>query len=182
MARQNKGALQIKLRAFEKTDLDIVHRMFNNPELVRQLYSETVMPFSMDEEASFIESSVNPKSKENAYNFAIEKEDGALIGGCSYFSTSNKNRTCYVGISIYDPQLWGKGYGTAAMRKLLEFLFHERNMRKVLLNVFSFNKRAMASYKKLGFVEEGCLREQIYRDGKWHDEYVMALFAGDFRG
>jgi RimJ/RimL family protein N-acetyltransferase len=171
---------EVRPRAFEKTDLDRVHKLFNNPELLKYLSPETMMPVSRDEESVFIENCVNPKNKENAYTFAIDNADGLLIGGCSYFNMSNKNRNCYIGISIYDPDFWGKGYGTAALLKLLEFLFFERNMRKVLLHVHSFNTRAIACYKKLGFNQEGCLRDQFYRTGKLHDTLVLALFADEF--
>lgn len=171
---------QVRLRAFEKSDLDIIYKYFNNPELVRFLSPEAVMPYSREEEASFIENSVNPKDKEKTYNFAIANAREELVGGCSYMDTSMKNRTCYIGISIYNPRHWGKGYGTAAIRKLLEFLFFEKNMRKVLLNVYDFNERAIACYKKVGFKQEGCLKEQIYRDGKYNDLHIMALFAEDY--
>ena len=175
-----KNKPEFRLRAYEKTDLDRAHRFFTDPEVRSLLMPGVVLPVSREEEAAFIENSVNPKNKEAHYEFAVENASGEYIGGCSYFDTSHKNRTCFVGIAIGDKSCWSKGYGTEVLRKLLEFLFLEKNMRKVLLNVFSFNKRAIACYEKLGFKQEGCLREQIYRDGKYHDEYIMALFADDF--
>lgn len=171
---------KIKLRAFERTDLDRVHKLFNNPELLQYLSPEAIMPVSREEEAGFIENCVNPKDKESHYNFAIENAKGELIGGCGYDKVSHKNRTCYIGISIYDKHFWGKGYGTAALRELLSFLFFEKNLRKVLLSVYSFNQRAITCYKKVGFRQEGCLKEQIYRNGKYHDLHVMAVLADDY--
>ncbi len=171
---------KVRLRAFERNDLEVIYKFFNNPELVKFLSPEAVMPYSREEEAAFIENSVNPKNKEKTYNFAIANAREELVGGCSYMDASMKNRTCYIGISIYDPRNWGKGYGTSAIMKLLDFLFLEKNMRKVLLNVYDFNERAIACYEKLGFRQEGCLKEQVYRDGKYSDMYIMALFADDY--
>ncbi len=171
---------KIKLRAFERTDLDLVHKLFNNPELLQFLSPEVMMPYSRDEEAVFIENNVNPKNKDTSYCFAIEA-GGKLIGGCSYQRVSHKNRTCYIGISVYSPTHWGKGYGATALRELLKFLFHEKNLRKALLEVYDFNKRAITCYEKVGFRQEGVLKEQLYRDGKYHDVHVMAVFARDFK-
>jgi RimJ/RimL family protein N-acetyltransferase len=173
---------EIRLRACERTDADRAYEFFGDMEFRALVLPGTIMPISREQEVAFIERLVNPKDKEKAFEFAVENERGEYIGNCGYFDASHKNRTCYIGVGIGDKSCWGKGYGTAALRKLLEFLFREKNMRKVLLNVFAFNKRAIASYKKLGFKEEACLREQIYRDGKYHDEYTMAMFAKDFKG
>lgn len=72
-----------------------------------------------------------------------------------------------IGIAIGNKNYWGKGYGTDALNTLLRLLFNEHNARKVLLNVF-------------GFKEEGRLKEQIYREGKYQDGVVMALFKKDY--
>jgi len=171
---------KVRLRAFEKTDLDKAHKFYNDPELQHFLSINAVMPLSREEEAAFIESCINPKDKNTSYTFAIETMRGEFIGGCSYMRADMRNRTSFIGISIADKRYWGKGYGTAAMRELLKFLFLEKNLRKVLLEVYDFNKRGIACYEKLGFKQEGCLRQQFYRAGKYHDILVMALFSEDF--
>ncbi|MGG7142515.1 GNAT family N-acetyltransferase [Clostridium nigeriense] len=53
-------------------------------------------------------------------------------------------------------------------------------MNKIKLMVFSFNKRAISSYKKLGFREEALLKNEIYRNGKYYDEIPMAIFKDDW--
>ncbi len=171
----------VKLRAFEKEDISKRHNVADNPATLRLLSSSTIMPRSLEEEAAIIERCLTPKDKDSFYTFAIENRKGELIGSCGYKDVSPKNRRCRISIAIYEERNWGKGYGTAALRKLLDFLFLEKNMHKVWLTVFAFNPRAMACYKKLGFREEGRLREHVYRDGKYHDAVLMGIFEREYR-
>lgn len=76
---------------------------------------------------------------------------------------------------------WVRGYGSDALKVLNKFIFEEVNMNKIKLSAFSFNHRAIACYKKVGFQEEGRLKKEIYRNGKYHDEIVMAIFKEDFK-
>ncbi len=166
------------LRAYEKKDLEDAHRLFNDLEVQRLLNPGVILPLSLEEEQKFIET--NAASKESRYNFAIETHDGVYIGGCGYFDFNRRNGTTYIGIAIAHRDYWGKGFGTDALRVLLRFLFLELNVRKVLLNVFAFNERAVACYRRLGFGEEGRLKQQVYRDGTYHDELIMSLFREQF--
>ena len=51
-------------------------------------------------------------------------------------------------------------------------------IHKVFLRVFADNKRAVNSYKKIGFVEEGYSKDEVYIDGKYRDMIFMAIFNG----
>ena len=42
------------------------------------------------------------------------------------------------------------------------------------------NERAQAAYRKAGFVEEGRLRQAMYREGVYHDILVMGLLRDEF--
>ena len=82
------------------------------------------------------------------------------------------NRNCNFGI-IIDQNFQGKGFGKETTKLILDYSFQKLNMRKVSLNVLSENTRAINLYKKLGFKEEGILKEHFYWDGKYHDVVVM---------
>ena len=58
--------------------------------------------------------------------------------------------------------------------------FEELNLHRVSLRVYTFNERAMKSYAKLGFVEEGRLRQAMFRHGAWHDVVLMAILADEW--
>ncbi len=165
------------LRSYEKADIAKAHQLFNDFEVQKYLNSGIIMPFSLQDEEKHIES----LNRERGYFFAIDTLEGVYIGGCGGFEHDEKSDTIVVGIAIANKEYWGGGYGTDAMKVLLKFLFQEVNVRKVLLKVFSYNERGIRCYRKLGFVEEGRLKEQYYRDGGYFDEIIMSLFRKEYK-
>ena len=115
------------------------------------------------------------------YSFAIETiEEEKYIGGCGVNSVDWKNSIAVIGIFIGDKNYWDKGYGTDAMKILVKFIFEQMNINKVKLNVYGFNERAIRCYEKCGFKKEGTLRQEIFRDGKYHDEYIMGILKEEY--
>src|SRR5262249_25879206 len=68
-----------------------------------------------------------------------------------------------------------------AIRTLLRFAFDELNLHRVVLDVDERNERAIAAYKKCGFVEEGRLRDDRYAGGRYWATVVMGVMAEEFR-
>lgn len=171
---------KVILRAYEKEDIAEAHRLFNNLEFQKLLNTHLILPLSYEDEEKFILEMNN--NKNNGYNFAIEAiDESKYIGGCGYFKYRPKDGTTWIGIAIADNKYWGKGYGSDALKVLINFLFNELNIRKITLGVFSYNTRAVKCYHNLGFKEEGCLKKNLYRDGKYHDELIMSLFKNKYK-
>ncbi len=119
--------------------------------------------------------------KNNAQIFAIiDADSDKLIGNCSIFRISERNRKAEVGIFIGDKEYWDKGYGTEALSLLIDYGFNVLNLNNIMLEVFSYNKRAIHSYKKVGFKEIGRRREAIIFAGEKHDEIYMDILASEF--
>ena len=60
---------------------------------------------------------------------------------------------------------------------LLRYGFGELGLHRIELSVTGYNLRAIATYRRAGFVEEGRRRSAIFRSGAWHDEVRMAILA-----
>jgi len=110
--------------------------------------------------------------------FAIIVDD-RLIGSCVLMSEDSLARHAEVGISLL-PSETGKGYGTDALLVLIDYAFTRRNLRRVHLIVLASNERAIASYRKVGFVEEGRLREHAWMRGHYEDEVRMGLLRSEW--
>ncbi len=84
-------------------------------------------------------------------------------------------------ITIGEQDRWGRGYGTEAVELMLGHAFERLGLHRVGLSVFAFNDRAIRSYEKAGFHEEGRLREAVWRDGRWWDEVQMGVLEREWR-
>lgn len=168
----------VTLRPYDVKDTAQAQAYVNDPEVKRFLTPGVPFPITFEEEKAWV---IGQSAMKDTYSFAIENlENGRYIGGCGINSVDWKNSVAVVGIFIGDKDLWGKGYGTDAMSVLIAFIFEQMNIHKIKLNVYSFNERAIKSYKKVGFTVEGILREEIFKEGKYHDEIVMGLLCDEY--
>jgi RimJ/RimL family protein N-acetyltransferase len=110
--------------------------------------------------------------------FAITVDD-RLVGRCDLFHEDTFARHAEVGIGLL-PACRGRGYGTDALRVLVEFAFTRRNLGRVYLGTLATNSAALACYKKVGFVEEGRLRQHAWVRGEYVDEVVMGLLRSEW--
>ncbi|MCK4668904.1 GNAT family N-acetyltransferase, partial [Candidatus Bathyarchaeota archaeon] len=62
--------------------------------------------------------------------------DNKLIGGTGLFKFDWTSRSAEVGISIYNPEYWGKSYGVESLDLILKFAFQDLNLNRVELEVF----------------------------------------------
>lgn len=147
---------KVCLRAYKEEDIPIVTKFVNDGELKKLLAPGIPFPITLWEEDEWVKSQKGNKNGE--YNFAIEDiETNNYIGGCGINEVNWTTRVATVGIMVGDKDYWNKGYGTDAMKVLMKFIFDNMNIRKIKLNVFSFNIRAQRCYEKCGFKVEGAI-------------------------
>ena len=109
------------------------------------------------------------------YDFSIVLNDGTLIGNVSLMNLNLISGTASLGIFIGEEENRNKGYGTEAMKLLVDYGFNILRLHNIDLSVFSFNERAIKSYEKVGFKEYGRRHESYFLDGKYHDEIFMEI-------
>lgn len=113
--------------------------------------------------------------RENLHEFSIRSlADDRLIGAVGLF-VNWPHRDAWVGIAIGERDFWGRGYGTDAMRLILQYGFTEMNLRRVSLAVHSYNTRARRSYEKAGFRLEGAMRGDQLKEGRRSDSVFMGI-------
>ncbi|MFD4673640.1 GNAT family N-acetyltransferase [Lentzea sp. NPDC058450] len=128
--------------------------------------------FELADVEAYIERTLNDP---NRYTRAIT-EDGKFLGEV-VLTIDPPNRSAGLRIAMWDG--FGRGYGTIALQHVLDHAFHERGLHRVDLEVYDFNERAIHLYKKLGFREEGRLRDALLWDGVFHDAIVMSILSTD---
>ena len=106
--------------------------------------------------------------------------DDRPIGFAGLDGISWADGDCFTFIGLGERDYWGKGYGTDAMRIILRYAFTELNMHRVTLDVFDYNPRAIRSYEKAGFAEEGRMRALLNREGRRYDLIFMGILREDW--
>ena len=116
-------------------------------------------------------------------SFAIVRlKDDELIGTIGLENISHLRRIATLGIFIGDKESRNKGYGTEAIKLLLEYGFQYLNLNNIKLDLMEFNERAYRCYQKCGFKEYGRRRKCNFINGKYYDTIEMDILAEEFEG
>jgi RimJ/RimL family protein N-acetyltransferase len=169
---------RLQLRKMEESDIETYHSWRNDLDVMKTTNLSLDL-YTLNETRSFVENIILYSTSSKSY--IIEQRDRNIpIGVTSLINIDTKNRNAECIIDIGEKEYWGMGYGTEALKMLLDYAFLELNLHRVSLRVFSLNERAIHIYKKLGFVQEGVIRESLYRNGKWQDIITMGILKGEY--
>ena len=86
---------------------------------------------------------------------AIEDEAGRHIGNIMYYNIDALRQQAELGITIGEPDCWGKGYGTEAVLLLARYLLGPAGLRRIHLKTLDWNRRAQQCFERAGFAPCG---------------------------
>lgn len=102
------------------------------------------------------------------------------VGFIRFTDVDYKNSNACVGCDVF-LHYRGEGHAANLMRLILSYCFDILNLNRAWLLVADYNIPAKKVYTKVGFVEEGRMRDHLFRDGSYHDYILMGLLRKDFK-
>lgn len=160
----------------KETDLAFFQQWINDPDIRKFLVTRD--PITMVGEEKYIDSI----GDRGDIIFTICLRDGTPacpagrpIGTTGLHQINRVDGTAVTGTWIAKPY-WNQGYGTEAKLLLLKVAFDTYNFRKICSSAIAYNKRSVAHNLKAGYRVEGRRKKQHYRNGKYHDEVMLACF------
>ncbi|MET3729396.1 RimJ/RimL family protein N-acetyltransferase [Fictibacillus halophilus] len=174
-----KALPKVKLRDLVIEDAEDRYAWCLDVEVTKHLnMPNKYPPFSIEETRNWI---IQCIEKKNGYDQkAIISEHGKHIGWIDLKNIDRLNQHAELGIAIGDKSYWGKGYGIAAMHEMLKYGFFELSLNKIWLRVEIDNEKAISSYIKAGYVEEGILRQDRLRGGMFVDRLRMSVIKDEY--
>jgi len=169
----------VRLRAVQPEDWEQHYLNMFDSKARRLLQDEIELPPTIDNEKMSAEGFSNFKNDTGRLMFTIENLNGDNVGAFNLNSIDEKNGTFSIGMQIGQEHR-GKGYGTAAMRILLKYAFFERRLNKMNNGTLEGNIASITMLKKLGCLQEGIRRQQVYTNGKYYDTILFGLTKEDF--
>lgn len=170
---------KVQLRELTIDDVEDRYQWCLDREVTKHLnMPEKYPPFSREETLHWIKMC---KNRTNGYEQkAIVTDEGKHIGWVDLKNIDKLNKHAELGIAIGDKNYWGKGYGLAAMKAMLQWGFKDLGLNKIWLRVEIDNEKAIKSYKRMGYVEEGILRQDRWRNGEFVDRLRMSILKAEF--
>ena len=171
---------KIYLRGLTRTDLSgPMFQWANDPEVTHFMF----MGWRPNTEEGLQKEYDAAISGDTNVLFAIcDKKTDLHIGNAGLHDIRWISRSAEYRIIIGNQKFWNKGVGQETAKLLTAYGFSKLNLNKIWLGVNKDNKAGVQSYKKSGFVEEGILRQEIYRNGKYYDAVRMSILRQEHHG
>lgn len=169
----------VKLRAVEEIDVDNILSWVNDKSVVGNLAAFGGKALTREDELTWVRK-VRTSADERVFT-VTGAQDGRYLGQVGLHQIFWRSRVARAAAIISSKSEHGKGYGSAAIAALLDKAFHELELHKVWLMVFRENERSLRTWRRLGFVDEGVLRDEYFHDGAWHDMVRLGLLRHEWR-
>ncbi|WP_230405267.1 GNAT family N-acetyltransferase [Undibacterium rugosum] len=169
---------RLELRPMQMADTDALFAMCADAEFVRY-WSEPAWQHTEQAERR-IQRDLDALPRGEYLNLSlVRKQDGVWLGNCCLFSFLWKCRRAEIGYGLARPY-WGQGYMQEALRALLAYGFEHLQLHRVEADIDPANHASELSLKRLGFVQEGLLRERWIVDGQVSDSALFGLLQADW--
>lgn len=168
----------IRLTAPREDDAAVMQEWYEDASFLRNLDTEAARLRTVEDMKEKLETAVKSR---NDFHFQIRlRETDELVGFIVLDGIQWTNGCCMLGIGIGPRDCRGKGYGSEAIRLVLQYAFTELNLHRVGLNFISYNDRAQKVYERAGFRYEGTVREFVHRDGGYYDLCYMGVLKQEW--
>ena len=164
---------RLNLREIIKEDADVVFTTFSNDDVIRYYGQEKLK--SIEEAEKIIDIFSAAYSGKRGIRWGIERKDTQeLIGTIGFHAWLPNHKRAEIGYEIH-PEHWRKGYTHEAILKVISYGFEELAIERIGAIVFTENEASNGLLTKIGFQNEGLLRNYMYQNGMPHDTFIYSF-------
>lgn len=167
------------LREIGPKDAHALFEIFSDPEVT---ITTDIYPLkSLAEADIMIEFMTNQFNYKSGLRWGISlKGEDKVVGTCGYNFFDERSRRGEIGYDLARP-LWGKGIVTEAVSAIVQFGFDKIRLNRIEATTNLYNVASMKVLGKLGFTEEGILRQYGYWREEFHDLRIFSLLKSEFQ-
>lgn len=172
----------VQLRPLSEDDVDHILGWVNDPSIVGNIAAFAGEPFTYEQELAYVRSQMASET-DRVFSIFAPGECGDYLGQVGLHQIHWRSRVGRLGIMMAARDRMGQGLGSAAIAHTLDRAFAEPlSLHKVWLMVFEENARSLRTYRRLGFVDEGVLREEYFHEDGWHNMVRLSMLAHEWAG
>ena len=169
---------RLRLRPLVASDAAALFATFSDARVMR--YWSSAPWSSIDKAHEMIARDATALVAGDQIRLGMETADGArLIGHCSLFNFNAQCRRCDIGYGMAFGA-WGHGYMHEALTAVLNYGFSELSLNRVEADIDPRNAASAKTLERLGFQNEGLLRERWVVDGEVSNSGIYGLLRRDW--
>jgi [ribosomal protein S5]-alanine N-acetyltransferase len=171
---------RLVLRAVRPSDVTAVYALFSDPIVTRYYGLETFTDF--EQAAQRVAAHRQNYQRRRGIRWAITRRDDndMLIGTIGLMNMRANSFNAAIGYDLA-PAYWRRGIMSEVVTAVLDFSFYVMALNRIEAFVVPENTPSINLLQKLGFTNEGLMREYGYWERKFHDLYLFSLLKRDWR-
>jgi RimJ/RimL family protein N-acetyltransferase len=164
---------KIRIRKLKLSDAENIYRNIRDKEIVK--FTNIPHPYYGKDAEIFIRKSWRGIKNKEYYSFGTAlKTDNKIIGGVALRGINWEFKNAEIGYWL-GKKFWGKGLGREAIKLIVKFGFEQLKLHRIYGIIFKENIASQKVLEKCGFKLEGELKEEFYRNEKWHNGLIYGL-------
>lgn len=163
----------IFLRPLEPEDLDFVYQIENNESIWEM--SNTITPYSRYLLREYLDHAHKDIFEVKQLRLVISGYNDDTYGLIDIFDFDFLNRKAGIGILIHAEENRAKGYGSEALRLVIDYCFLRLNLHQIYCNISEENIASLKLFKKFNFKNIGLKKDWNLVNGKYQNEFLLQL-------
>jgi len=164
---------RIYLREVRLSDVNEEYYNWLNDNEVSQFLETKFFPQSIKAIEEYVSSMIG--SQESVFLAIVVKENNKHIGNIKIGPINWIHRFADIALVIGDKESWGKGYGTEAIKLVVDYAFNKLNLHRLNAGIYANNIGSIKAFEKAGFKDEGTRKNMRFFNGKYIDEKLYGI-------
>lgn len=171
------------LRQIKLSDAGAVFDVFSNDKVTEHYdcFSFTELKQAKEKVLWHVDNYQNPNSTVCAWAITLKEAPDVYIGSCSLHNIDTGNKKAELGYELH-PDYWGKGLAFEAVSAVISFAFSQNSLMDLVrigATTDVVSPKSTALLERLGFIEEGILRQYAFFKDQHHDVRMFSLLKSD---
>ncbi|WP_240221802.1 GNAT family N-acetyltransferase [Rheinheimera hassiensis] len=168
---------RLTLKPLVSADSASLLQIFSDPEVMK--YWNTPPWSDIQDAYRFVDNSNDAMQRQESLVLGVYlKSTAELVGKCMLFSYDKESKRAEIGFGL-SRACWGKGYITEAGEALIQYGFNSLGLRRIEAEIDPDNQSSAKALEKLGFYQEGLLRQRWEINGIVSDSALYGRLASD---
>jgi ribosomal-protein-serine acetyltransferase len=168
-----------ELRPLEESDAEELYLLVDANRARLERWMAWAEGQTRERTLEFIRATRKQGARDGGFQAAIVDADG-IVGVAGFHGVDWPNRAASLGYWLAAGEE-GRGTMTHAVRALVDHGFGQWGLNRVEIRADVENLRSRAVAERLGFVQEGTLRQALRLADGFHDDVLYAMLAADWR-
>ncbi|GIW26266.1 GNAT family N-acetyltransferase [Meiothermus sp.] len=158
---------RVRLRPVDHSDAAAIQRWYAEPQVVEYAIIQPFLGYSLSEVQDLIKKWLG---RDDRKLYVLEAVQLGCDAGLLFLEHIDwKNRAAKVALLIGEPDLRGLGLGQAALKHLIQLACDDWGLHRLGANCLTTNQVMARCLERVGFVQEGVMREAVLRHGRYQD-------------